>query len=239
GSPPSAGSPRRRRRRSSSPPRSSPRAGCGGGTRGRPRSSAWGSQGPLVLAQAAERRPLEPQDEPLGADRQAAPARAEGERADPVGGELDGQRLERPAGAPIRGRKHGARVADDPPLPALHDDVVERALRHRRRLARPGGTAVLGAEDDAVDADRPALSRVGEVHAEERRLDRRVLLAERAAAVVARHDGAELAHHQTWSGSAYEIAYRFTSPGSTPVSSALAGSSTSGPTRTTVQVRPP
>ena len=44
---------------------------------------------------------------------------------------------------------------------------------------------------------------------------------------------------QTWSGSAYEIAYRFTSPGSTPVSSALAGSSTSGPTRTTVQVRPP
>src|SRR5439155_5755268 len=46
----------------------------------------------------------------------------EGERADPVGGELDGQRLERPARAPIRGREHGARVADDPALLPPHDD---------------------------------------------------------------------------------------------------------------------
>src|SRR5207247_8644310 len=115
---------------------------------------AWGSQAPLVLTQAVERGGLEPEDEPLGTDGEAAAAGTEGERADPVGGELDGQRLERPARAPIRGRKHGARVADDPALLPPHDDVVERPLRHRRRLARPGGAAGLGTADHPVDAAR-------------------------------------------------------------------------------------
>src|SRR5439155_24102596 len=115
----------------------------------------WGSQAPLVLTQASEGRALESEDEPLGTDGEAAAARAEGERADPVGGELDGQRLERPARAAVRRLEDGARVADDPALLPLHEDVVERALRHRRRLARPGGAAVLGTQDHPGDADRP------------------------------------------------------------------------------------
>src|SRR5207244_7354526 len=138
---------------------------------------------------AAERRALEPEDEPLGADGETAAARTEGERADPVGGELEGQRLERPARAAVRRAEDGARVADDPALLPLHDDVVERALCHRRWLARPRGPAVPGAQDHAVDADRPPAPRVGEVHAEELGLDLGVLLANDPASVVPRHDG--------------------------------------------------
>src|SRR5215510_8296910 len=113
-----------------------------------------------------DRGAVDPEDEPLRADREPAAPGPERDRADPVRGELNRQGEELPGRAAVLAVQHGAGVADDPAAVTRDEHVVEGALRDRRVHRRPRGAAVLRAEDDGVDADGPAAPRVDEVDAE-------------------------------------------------------------------------
>ena len=129
---------------------------------------------PGRAAASAELRSVGPssaEDEPFGADGEAAPAGREPTRADPVGGELDRQRLEL-----SRWRRRRCVFST---VPAVADDPARAARARRRRssercatgdgLVRPGGAAVRRCAriTESMPTAQPLL-RVGEAHAEER-----------------------------------------------------------------------